>query len=409
MGKNKLIKSHKGFTLVELLVTIAILSILATVSVVGFTSLIEKSAVSTDGHYVASLNNLLNIYKVGHRENIDEYELKEMFEKENITGPNIQSEKYGYTLYFNTQSQKFELSQEKLTGDKYIAINEDFFADTTTPDDSQGGLGDDENNNDVTSPSDGENDENSSESEPDLESEPNLVLQDYEEIHDETNTYIDIKDGIINVGIYINDDSELIPTILDVSKISIVDINSNTRWNIINIKIDDKIVNDQIDFEECGVKIINITVKLGETEKNMLVTVKVFNVFLKDAVIEAYDNRPVCYIYKDSDNGTYRYEFVIMEDVNIIDNDIQFLWNSRDNSEKAEIISRLKVFIYMDGKEYIIDMDNAVKEKNIDMYKSYVAIIDNVEFDSLPSGATIIYHYQGRNGVWVSSGTVEIN
>lgn len=48
-------KTQKGFTLVELLVVIAILAIFATVSVVGYTSFIEKANVSnaqTEAHQI---------------------------------------------------------------------------------------------------------------------------------------------------------------------------------------------------------------------------------------------------------------------------------------------------------------------------------------------------------------------
>ena len=54
-------KSNKkrGFTLVELLVVIAILAILATVSVVGYTSFIERAAVSNDENVASQLNQFL--------------------------------------------------------------------------------------------------------------------------------------------------------------------------------------------------------------------------------------------------------------------------------------------------------------------------------------------------------------
>ena len=59
-------KRSKGFTLVELLVTIAILAVLATVSVVGYISFIEKSAVSTDNYLVTQLNDLARLYEIEH-------------------------------------------------------------------------------------------------------------------------------------------------------------------------------------------------------------------------------------------------------------------------------------------------------------------------------------------------------
>ncbi|MGM9632427.1 MAG: type II secretion system protein [Eubacteriales bacterium] len=49
----------RGFTLVELLVVIAILAILATVSVVGYTSFIERAAVSNDENVATQLNQFL--------------------------------------------------------------------------------------------------------------------------------------------------------------------------------------------------------------------------------------------------------------------------------------------------------------------------------------------------------------
>lgn len=58
--------TKKGFTLVELLVVIAILAILATVSVVGYTSFIERAAVSNDENLAAQLNNFMIAIKADH-------------------------------------------------------------------------------------------------------------------------------------------------------------------------------------------------------------------------------------------------------------------------------------------------------------------------------------------------------
>lgn len=50
-------RARKGFTLVELLVTISILAILATVSVVSYTSFIKNSAIEADESLVKQLNS----------------------------------------------------------------------------------------------------------------------------------------------------------------------------------------------------------------------------------------------------------------------------------------------------------------------------------------------------------------
>lgn len=52
-------QKRKGFTLVELLIVIAILAILATVSVVGYTAFIKRARQSVDEQFVTQLNTIL--------------------------------------------------------------------------------------------------------------------------------------------------------------------------------------------------------------------------------------------------------------------------------------------------------------------------------------------------------------
>ena len=59
---------RKGFTLVELLVTISILAILATVSVVGYVGFIERTHISNDETLIAQLNVFKDAYLVGKEE-----------------------------------------------------------------------------------------------------------------------------------------------------------------------------------------------------------------------------------------------------------------------------------------------------------------------------------------------------
>lgn len=59
-------KSKKGFTLVELLIVIAIVAILATVSIIGYTSFIDKANQSVDMQLVKQMNIVLEAYEINN-------------------------------------------------------------------------------------------------------------------------------------------------------------------------------------------------------------------------------------------------------------------------------------------------------------------------------------------------------
>ena len=56
-------KLKKGFTLVELIVVIAIIAILSTVAVIGFTRVVDKANVSNDTQLVRNLNERMATYE----------------------------------------------------------------------------------------------------------------------------------------------------------------------------------------------------------------------------------------------------------------------------------------------------------------------------------------------------------
>jgi len=56
-------KLKKGFTLVELIVVIAIIAILSTVAVIGFTRTVDKANVSNDTQLVRNLNERMQLYE----------------------------------------------------------------------------------------------------------------------------------------------------------------------------------------------------------------------------------------------------------------------------------------------------------------------------------------------------------
>ena len=53
----------KGFTLVELIVVIAIIAILSTVAIIGFTRTVDKAKVSNDTQLVRNLNERMQLYE----------------------------------------------------------------------------------------------------------------------------------------------------------------------------------------------------------------------------------------------------------------------------------------------------------------------------------------------------------
>jgi len=119
----------KGFTLVELLVTIAILAVLATVSVVGYISFIEKSAVSTDNYLVTQLNDLARLYEIEHTGSFEESDVRKLVKNAGITSLELKSESYDYRLYFNQNNNKFILTTEDYSNDeKYLLIDDGFLS-----------------------------------------------------------------------------------------------------------------------------------------------------------------------------------------------------------------------------------------------------------------------------------------
>ena len=100
------LNKSKGFTLIELLTVIAIMSILASVSIGGFEYSQKRAAIKNDKALVNQLNRVLDSYSVfTHNEGAIHNALIQEF-GDTIE---IQSFKFGYDIYYNTDINEFEL------------------------------------------------------------------------------------------------------------------------------------------------------------------------------------------------------------------------------------------------------------------------------------------------------------
>jgi prepilin-type N-terminal cleavage/methylation domain-containing protein len=101
--------TQKGFTIVELLVTMAVMAILLSVSVVGYTSFVEKAAVAADQAVVEQLNIFKEAYSVEHGEKLSREDVAYILQEVNFESIEAQSARYGYEIRFNYKTNQFEL------------------------------------------------------------------------------------------------------------------------------------------------------------------------------------------------------------------------------------------------------------------------------------------------------------
>lgn len=118
----KKLKSSNGFTLVELIVVIAMLAILASVSIGGFEYSQKRAAIENDKALVKQLNQVLDSYSIfTHNEGAIHDALIEEF-GDTIE---IQSLKFGYDIYCYKDLCEFYLLDRDVyeNNDNYISIS----------------------------------------------------------------------------------------------------------------------------------------------------------------------------------------------------------------------------------------------------------------------------------------------
>lgn len=410
-------RTRKGFTLVELLVTIAILAVLATVSVVGYTSFIERAAVSNDEALVAQLNHFMFAYSIENDAIKNDNELSDMLYHTEMESITVQSEKYGYTIAFNTKDQKFELLKT-LTNDhlKIPDKFEELQPNVPAPEDSESGS--ETPSPDVpTNPEgpvepnpgeDGENNGDDSDNNSNVQQEVIFnINNDYRKEDDNFLAYV--KSDILNIQIKITDNKIYNKVSIELNSIITASLNQNTALDITyycsehqvvtyqeytptnNYSLDE--VEENITFYSPGT--YTITCKtINNMEYKILVCVE--NTYLASASFG--DTKPA----NSPTLSNQSIKLPIFDHLTITDYSMveavagtKLEWKKLSEDTQNLIKNNTKIFI--NGKEVSYE----IRTETISYKKYQFALINNLEESTEYFEYKIIYRYQGNNGLWV--------
>ncbi len=101
--------NKKGFTIVELVIVIAVIAILAAVLIPTYSSLVKKANVSADEQAVRQMNTALAIYTAENNKPDNIYEVKKAFDENLINAESLIPVTQGYAFYWDKDENKIVL------------------------------------------------------------------------------------------------------------------------------------------------------------------------------------------------------------------------------------------------------------------------------------------------------------
>ena len=126
-------KRGKAFTIVELVIVIAVIAILAAVLIPTFSSVIKKAKISADQQTAANINTALSAYAVENGIDGTEDLYKAISDLYGDSFQQVlqpQSASYGYHFWYDVQSNRIEVAQSSALGSAAVqAVARAFRAD----------------------------------------------------------------------------------------------------------------------------------------------------------------------------------------------------------------------------------------------------------------------------------------
>lgn len=378
----KKLKKSNGFTLVELIVVIAMLAILTSVSVGGFEYSQKRAAIQNDKALVKQLNSVLDSYSIFTH---DEAAMHDALIEEFGDTIEIQSLKFGYDIFCYVDLCEFYLlDQEVYEGnDKYICLSQYF---NFVPE----------------------------------EKEPEVVFEFNNNYHYQMDDlFVTTNEQHIDIGIYINDSKSLKSFEINLSNIIFAHLKDSN--DVLDTSYSCNLIRDlgyypndfETHFNLFGNSIIFNVPGIYEiiccaNDSSFSIIANVRNIYLDNLDQTAFDisanHNEINYsinFYSSNDSNNFSNLSLeiskIFENITITDYEI-------GNFTQKQSITLYMYNDYIIYTELLVEIEGIQKTIQLSANQTtYQINFENIAFNSESQSIIIQYNYYASNGQWYSS------